>query len=103
MIFFSVKFSWAQPSWNSAVVENARGVTNLSNHVVETARKKHIVNKAGREILWREMATDIDQRLIDIQREYVDFLDDGVGVSFVSILGLNCVVSIYSFIGWKLL
>lgn len=24
------------------------------------------------------MATDIDQRLIDIQREYVDFLDDGV-------------------------
>lgn len=49
------------------------------------------------------MATDIDQRLIDIQREYVDFLDDGVGVSFVSILGLNCVVSIYSFIGWKLL
>ena len=51
MIFFSVKFSWAQPSWNSDVVENARGVTNLSNHVVETARKKHIVNKAGREIL----------------------------------------------------
>ena len=49
------------------------------------------------------MATDIDQRLIDIQREYVDFLDDGVGVSFVSILGLNRVVSIYSFIGWKLL
>lgn len=49
--------------------------------MIETARKKHIVNKAGREKLSKgegNMATDIDQRLIDIQREYVDFLDDGV-------------------------
>lgn len=32
------------------------------------------------------MATDIDQRLIDIQREYVDFLDDGVSVVLCTVL-----------------
>lgn len=32
------------------------------------------------------MATDIDQRLIDIQREYVDFLDDGVSVLLFTVL-----------------